>query len=217
MNLCNSVSYHLRGKSILSEVSWSTVSSINFVIGPNGSGKSTLLSLLGGELGEKCDKLSGATLLPTNPWADGDLLVRELANIFLGNKDITKAESFVSLDVLEFLDLELSRLSSGERQRVWLACVLAKSAKFVLLDEPLSFLDIQYQNILAKLIQNQAGPKRIFVIANHDLMWMRGFASSETLILNKGQKADSGETLAILKSAAFEKVFNVKASEFFAR
>jgi iron complex transport system ATP-binding protein len=217
MILCNSASHTTRGKRILSNVSWTTDSYINFVIGPNGSGKSTLLSLLGGELGDKCHKLNETTFLPTSPWADGDLLVRELAKIFLGEVEISKAESFIRLEVLQYSDSELSSLSSGEKQRVWLACILAKEAQVVLLDEPLSFLDIQYQDILKQLIQKQASAKRVFVIANHDLVWMWDFVNSETLILNKGQKEDSGKTTTLLKGPSFEKVFRVNSAKLFQR
>jgi ABC-type cobalamin/Fe3+-siderophores transport system ATPase subunit len=41
-------------------------------------------------------------------------------------------------------------LSGGERQRVWIAMILAQDTPIVLLDEPVTFLDMKYQCISSK-------------------------------------------------------------------
>ena len=64
----------------------------------------------------------------------------------------------------------LSALSGGQRQRAWLALALAQDTPVILLDEPTSYLDLQHQLALLRLLRSLADERqRSIVMVLHDL------------------------------------------------
>ncbi|WP_189347701.1 ATP-binding cassette domain-containing protein, partial [Mesorhizobium sp. M4A.F.Ca.ET.090.04.2.1] len=142
------------------------------LIGHNGSGKSTLIKLLArqqpaseGAISFAERPLAGwsarelaralAYLPQTTPAATG-LTVRELAALGrypwhgalgrFGHEDRRHIEEALALtDMAGFADRLVDELSGGERQRAWLAMLVAQNAGVMLLDEPISALDIAHQ------------------------------------------------------------------------
>ena len=62
-----------------------------------------------------------------------------------------------------------STLSSGERQRVWIAMGLAQATPVLLLDEPTSHLDVRVAHEILALLRNLAREGRTIVCVLHDL------------------------------------------------
>ena len=56
-------------------------------------------------------------------------------------------------DIAPFADRLVDTLSGGERQRVWLAMLVAQDAACLLLDEPISALDVAHQVEVLALVQ----------------------------------------------------------------
>jgi len=142
------------------------------LFGPNGSGKSTLLRLLAGLLQPQggAVSLSGAPLAsysrrrlaqrvaflpqmhpPLHHITVGELVARGRSphrrfGWALSRHDLDRvrwALAYLRLERLEHRDV--GSLSGGEQQRVWIAMVLAQDAEAVLLDEPVTFLDLKHQ------------------------------------------------------------------------
>lgn len=63
----------------------------------------------------------------------------------------------------------LSTLSSGERQRVWIAMGLAQETPVLVLDEPTSHLDVRVAHEILALLRNLASEGRTIVCVLHDL------------------------------------------------
>ncbi|HER20178.1 MAG TPA: ABC transporter ATP-binding protein, partial [Chromatiales bacterium] len=142
------------------------------LVGHNGSGKSTLLKLLARQTMPTSGQLhfDGTALpdwsardfarrvayLPQHPPAAGHLTARELVGFgrypwqgLLGRTTVEDRRqvqhAMAMTQTSEFADRRVETLSGGERQRVWFAMLLAQESDFLLLDEPLSALDIAHQ------------------------------------------------------------------------
>lgn len=60
-------------------------------------------------------------------------------------------------DTAVFADRLVETLSGGERQRVWLAILVAQDAEYLLLDEPISALDVAIRSRCWRWCKNSRG------------------------------------------------------------
>lgn len=134
--------------------------------GPNGAGKSSLLSTIAGEI----DPLSG-TVSPDSPGAVTriaepafypDLTVGEHLTL-MG----TTAEVIDRWALTELLDAPPSWLSSGQRQRVFLASQLPAAADVIVIDEPERHLDADWVDVLCAELVTLADDGAVVVVATH--------------------------------------------------
>ncbi|HYZ16849.1 MAG TPA: ABC transporter ATP-binding protein [Candidatus Acidoferrum sp.] len=167
------------------------------VVGPNGSGKSTLLRALAGALvpergsvlidgmparalsaGERARRVA---LLAAEDVADDELIVREA--VALGRlphrawwrwSPTAEDDAFVEtaltrVDLGSFAERPIATLSSGERQRVWIATALAQHAPTLLLDEPTSHLDLAGAYATLDILRSLADEGATVAVVLHDL------------------------------------------------
>ncbi len=163
------------------------------IIGPNGSGKSTLLSTISGLV-----KPSGGRIHLTDRHgrpsrnAVAHVLQATIANeavpltvletVRMGAygrrgiigrltaEDRTAVED--AIDRMRISDLrhrQLQDLSGGQRQRVYVAQGLAQRAPVLLLDEPITGLDMVTQETITDLIAAERGRGNIVVMTTHDV------------------------------------------------
>ncbi|WP_114087031.1 ABC transporter ATP-binding protein [Thalassospira profundimaris] len=160
------------------------------MLGPSGCGKTTLLRLIGGfeqaSSGEIA--LEGKALNNLPPFKRPintvfqsyalfpHLTVRENVTFGLEMQNMPKRDANCRADEMlelvrlaEFGDRQPSQLSGGQQQRIALARALAPAPKVLLLDEPLSALDLKLRKemqIELKRLQTETGITFIFV--THD-------------------------------------------------
>ena len=152
------------------------------IVGANGSGKSTFLKLLMGE--ETCDEGSidvGSTVrfgyfsqegLQFDDNKKVIDVVRDIAEeISLGNGKKLSASQFLNhfLFSPETQHNYVSKLSGGEKRRLYLCTVLMSNPNFLVLDEPTNDLDILSLNILEEYL---ASFKGCVLVVSHDRFFM---------------------------------------------
>jgi iron complex transport system ATP-binding protein len=163
---------------------------VTAIIGPNGSGKSTLLGALSGLLEPATGTIEvlGGTpagarrrvahvLQTTSANASVPLTVRETVRMgAYGRRGwfrrLTREDRQAAIDRLQVRDLasrQLVELSGGQRQRAYVAQGLAQRADLLLLDEPITGLDMVTQDVIADVVSSEAAAGRTVVLTTHDV------------------------------------------------
>ncbi|HEX8154970.1 MAG TPA: ABC transporter ATP-binding protein [Thermoanaerobaculia bacterium] len=196
--------------------------------GPNGSGKSTLLKLAArvqapssGEVlfdGKPVREYSpkeyarGVGYLPQDPdpafpMRAVDVVVSGRAP-FLGrfawesDADYESARNaLATCDATHLADRYLDEMSGGERQRVFLARVLAGTPRLILLDEPFAALDISHVQQFSRLLRDVVDRTGCTVVfASHDLNWAAAY-SDRMLVMRDGTLAADATPAEVMRRA----------------
>ena len=152
------------------------------LLGPSGCGKTTLLRMIAGlessgvgEISIETNVIDYVGFIFQKPILYPHLNVAK--NILLGNneklskimKDQLVDESLELVKLSGFAKRKVTTLSGGEAQRVVLARALLAKPKLLLLDEPLSSLDVDARRDLAKEIRDLIKQQNISAIhVTHD-------------------------------------------------
>ena len=209
---------------------------VTVVVGPNACGKSTLLKGLarlmrphGGSVlldGEEIHrrptkevaKVLG--LLPQNPIAPDGVAVADLVGrgrhphqgVFTRWSTEDRAavqEAMVLTDTYALADRADDELSGGQRQRVWIAMALAQETPLLLLDEPITFLDIAHQVEIMDLCAKLHVEGRTLVAVLHDLNHACRYAT-HLIAMRDGSIVAEGPPSEIVDAALVERVFGLK-------
>jgi energy-coupling factor transport system ATP-binding protein len=139
--------------------------------GPNGVGKTTLAQIACGLLTAGAGEVEHgrAAYLAQDP---GRHVVTErvLDEVALGASRERAREALEQLGLAQHLERHPRDLSSGERERLALAAVLATDPELLVLDEPTRGVDPERKAELARLLRSEA-PKRGTLVVTHDLPW----------------------------------------------
>jgi energy-coupling factor transport system ATP-binding protein len=144
------------------------------LVGANGSGKTTLAKIAAGLLEPddgRVKRVGRASYLSQDP---GRYLARERCDdeIALGARDSSAAARAIAAVGLEGYEARHPRdLSSGERERLALAAVLATEPDVLVLDEPTRGVDPEARARLAALLRREAGGRATLLVTHdHDLV-----------------------------------------------
>jgi len=162
------------------------------VVGPNGAGKSTLFKVIAGVLpptkGEVKVYGSGPgghiciAYLPQRSQVDWSFPVNVTDVVMMGRigklgilrwpgrrdwKFVQHCLEDVGLD--DLAKRQIGELSGGQQQRMFIARALAQEAELMLMDEPLTGLDIQSQETIFEIMEKLGQRGVTIMIATHDL------------------------------------------------
>jgi zinc transport system ATP-binding protein len=160
------------------------------IIGPNGGGKTTLLKVILGILTpdegkvkvfgkepKKAKDLMG--YLPQRLDFDHDFPINVFETVLMGryhgllkkysnqdHKAVIQALKDVEMDELK--DRQISKLSGGQMQRVFIARAIVRDPKLLIMDEPMASIDPEMQHSFYELMSRLKN-KMAIVLVSHDV------------------------------------------------
>lgn len=209
---------------------------VTAIVGPNGSGKTTLMRCLTGELAYTgCITLGGTDIAAMSPAALArrrgvlpqsaalafPFTVAEVVRIGPEARG-ERADALVPLalqavDLAGFAGRLYQELSGGEQQRVQLARVLAQvwqpvdatGPRWLLLDEPVSSLDIAHQLTVMRLAADYARRGGGVVAVMHDLNLTALFAQ-RLILLGGGRVLHQGTPPEVLTDSLLSQAYGCR-------
>ena len=192
------------------------------ILGENGAGKTTLIKLMIGLLYPSSVKI---TVNKFVPWEKNHNYLKQVS-IVMGQKnqlwwDIPASESFLLnkhiynldnqqydetlnelveyLDVKDKVNIQVRRLSLGERMKMEIIAALLHKPKIILLDEPTLGLDVISQSKIREFVKHyNAKYKTTFVITSHYTKDIEEMCE-RVFVLNKGEQIYDGNFNTLIK------------------
>lgn len=208
---------------------------VTVILGQNGSGKSTLMKLLARQNRVRSGRIAlkgrpldsyrqaefartvaylpqqlpdapgldarGLCMLGRYPWRGPFARWRE-------DDDLIVDRCLAAMNAGMFANSLVDNLSGGERQRCWIAMALAQQADCILLDEPVSALDIAHQVEVVEHLARQNAETGIAVVAIlHDVNLAARYAD-RIVTLKDGRIVFNGTPAELLEAERLRQLFD---------
>lgn len=208
---------------------------VHVILGPNGAGKSSLLRALFGEFRPTSGTIArgGVSLdretlrgwrkmigyMPQDTAVEASLTALEV--VLLGRMEELSfhvddatlhaaVTTMQSAGIAHLADHDILSLSGGQRQLALFAQVLLRDPDILLLDEPVSALDMHHQQKLLDIVHRETrGRNRISILVLHDLSLAAQYADQLILIANGELKA-AGSPSSVLDADLIGRAYGVE-------
>ncbi len=162
------------------------------IVGPNGAGKSTLLKVIAGIIvptdgrvrvyGDTPDRHVCIAYVPQRSAVDWRFPITVADVVMMGRlrkrgllrratrEDHEKVRAALAMVGMERLaHRQIGELSGGQQQRMFIARALAQEAALMLMDEPLTGLDIPSQEQILRILEQLRGQAVTILLSTHNL------------------------------------------------
>lgn len=152
------------------------------IVGPNGVGKSTFLNMVAGLVTPDSGTILQGDTVNIGYYAQQGMKLNEQKRVLEVVKDIAeyievgKGERISASQLCKRFLFDdkmqhtfVSKLSGGEKRRLYLLTILVKNPNFLILDEPTNDLDIQTLNVLEEFLETYKG---CLLMVTHDRYFM---------------------------------------------
>ena len=205
------------------------------IVGPNGAGKTTLLKALDRMMIGRISGDLDICAIPWEDWKQSDLAklaalvpqadsrvlpftveqfllmcrypyMSPFATVRPDDRKVVR-EAMVGTGATAFAKRRMDTLSSGERQKVYIAAALAQGAHIWLLDEPTTFLDYHHQAEILSLVALANKEFDVTVVAvTHDLNHAV-LESDRIMALREGELVFYGTPDLIMKPDVLQRIY----------
>ncbi len=152
------------------------------IVGKNGTGKTTFLNIIAGLEEQDSGKVHLGETMVLGYYSQSGMVMKEdkrMIEVVKDVADVLELADGTKLNPTAFLKhfgfkpethyTFVSKLSGGEKRRLYLLTVLIKNPNFLILDEPTNDLDILTLNILEEFLENFQG---VVLMVSHDRYFM---------------------------------------------
>ena len=191
--LAENLSVRYDGKLVLDDLSFHLHTGERVaVVGPNGAGKSTLFKVIAGVLSPTAGRLDvygvqpgGHTCIgyvPQRSQVDWNFPVTVADVVMMGRvgklgimrwprpRDWKLVhQALADVGMADFIGRQINELSGGQQQRMFIARALAQEAELLLMDEPLTGLDLKSQQAIFDILDELRRRNVTVMVATHDL------------------------------------------------
>ena len=212
------------------------------ILGPNGCGKTTLLKAMAGIIPSKGEILiDGIDIkkMKRHEIARKIAVMTQISSVYFSytvfetvllgrylyiknsilktptQRDIQYTEECLeAVGLLELRDTQISTLSGGQLQRVFLARTLAQEPDIILLDEPTNHLDLKYQKELIDYLKKwskETGNTIVGVF--HDINLAMNLAD-DILVMENGKLAGYGESKSIVSGPLLNRAYQMDITKY---
>jgi iron complex transport system ATP-binding protein len=201
---------------------------VTAVIGPNGSGKSTILNAIAGLAKPAAGEIvvrsrhgrAGVAYVFQATKVNESMPVTVHEVVAMGryarlgpfgpfrepDRAICRA-SMARLDIQGLANQHLDELSGGQRQRVFVAQGLAQGAELLLLDEPITGLDLLSKETILSVVRDESDRGTTVVMSTHDL---GEAAAADHVLLLSGRVVASGPPSEVLTAEHLSEAYRVR-------
>ncbi len=206
------------------------------LLGPNGAGKTTLIKILASILGGFTGSVSVnsspvgsykgtelAKLISYIPQVDSytfDYTVEELVS--MGRRPYINEMGLLSQgdreavkSVLDSFDLYGKRgevynnLSGGEKRMVLIARAIAQEAQLLLMDEPMTYLDMHHQSALMEKIMELNGQGKTILLISHGINLAAEYVK-RVVFMKDGSIAADGPPDKVINEAKIREIYGLE-------
>jgi len=193
------------------------------IVGNNGTGKSTLLNIITGNIKADSGKFDVGETVVFGYYKQEGIKIDENKRVIDVVRDIAEVVELSDghkMSVSQFLNyflfpndrqyIPVSKLSGGEKRRLYLMTVLMKNPNFLILDEPTNDLDIFTLNVLEDFLQNYQG---CVIAVSHDRYFMDKVVDHVFAFEGDGKVKDfpGNYTIYLDKKEAEKKLISAKS------
>jgi manganese transport system ATP-binding protein len=205
---------------------------ITAIIGPNGSGKSTVLRAMAGLLAPVSGTLrvlgtsaaearSRVSFVPQTMAVPIGTPITVAETVAMGRYSalgllrrmgaVDRERVRFAMECMEITDLgrrHLAELSGGQLQRVYVAQGIAQDHEVLLLDEPLTGLDLVSAQTIDRIIHSERNRGHSVVLTTHDL---EEASAADSVVLMSGRVVASGPPEQVLTRRNLETAYGLGA------
>ena len=167
------VSVRYDGRPALEDISFRLTGGERIaVVGPNGAGKSTLFKVIAGIIDPTSGDVTVAghcpgghiciAYVPQRSQVDWTFPVTVADVVMMGRIGQV-------VDMVDLAERQIGELSGGQQQRMFIARALAQEAELMLMDEPLTGLDVPAQEHIFHIVNELRQRHVTVMVATHDL------------------------------------------------
>ena len=214
-----SISYD---RKIIDDISFTVdAGKVNILMGRNGSGKSTILNAISGIKKYDGEIITDGKVSYLNQNINSKIRFTVFETILLGKvadlslriteEDVRDVEEIIDLlNIHEYRNKYINRLSGGEVQKVFIGQALVARPKILLLDEPVSALDLKNQYEIMRIIRDLTYKLKLTtLISLHQIALIEKFADN-IILINDKKIYRQGPSKEVMYEKMFMDIFDME-------